>query len=48
MGVVARRHEPLQVMTGVEFVKHDGARKVRIVATQAHELLLVGHVRGGI
>ena len=48
MRVVARHHEPLEMMAGIELVEYDSAREMRIVAAQAHELVFVRHVRGGI
>src|SRR5688572_31226434 len=45
---VTRGHEPLQVMTGNQFVMHCGAREVRVVATHAHHFLFMRHRAGWI
>ena len=41
-------HEPLEMVAGNQFVMHDRPRKVRIIASQTHQLVRVLHVVGWI
>ena len=44
---IACSHESLQVMTGNQFMKHRGTRKVYVVAAHAHHFLFMRHrIRG--
>ena len=45
---VTARHKLLQMMAGNQFVMRDGTGKMRIIAAQAHHLLLVRHTAGRI
>src|SRR5258706_1020809 len=45
---IASSHKSLQVMTGNQFVKDGGPRKVNVVAAHTHQLLFVRHGVSGI